>query len=141
MLKTTDITRAREALGHLKTQPPKRGSPLMDLVRELVEDIRALMLEGHTLTDIVAALNANRDADQQINLQTFRNYLQKARAEQGLAPAQPKRAQAVQTSPAKTSSKFLRAEPKAQPQSRPDAHVARQIPTQKTNGRNMKGDL
>ena len=141
MFKTTDITRAREALGHLKTQPPKRGSPLMDLVRELVEDIRAMMLEGHTLTDIVAALNANRDADEQIHLQTFRNYLQKARTEQGLAPVQPKRAQAVQTKPVKTSSKFLRAEPKAQPQSRPDAHVARQIPTQKTNGRNMKGDL
>ena len=141
MFKTTDITRAKEALGHLKTQPPKRGSPLMDLVRELVEDIRAAMLEGHTLTDIVAALNANRDADQQINLQTFRNYLQKARTEQGLAPAQPKRAQAVQTKPVKTSSKFLRAEPKAQPQSRPDAHVARQTQPSNEDQRDMQGEV
>lgn len=141
MSKDTDITRAQQALDQLKIKPPKRGSPLMDLVRELVEDIHAAMLEGHTLTDIVAALNANRDADQQINLQTFRNYLQKARTEQGLAPVQPKRAQAVQTRSAKTSSKFLRAEPKAQPQSRPDAQEACQIPTQKTNGRNMKGAI
>ena len=141
MSKTTNITRAKEALEHLKTQPPKRGSPLMDLVHELVEDIRALMLEGHTLTDIVAALNANRDADQQINLQTFRNYLQKARTEQGLAPAQPKRAQAVQTKPAKTSSKFLRAEPKAQPQSRPDAHVARQTQPSNEDQRDMQGEV
>jgi hypothetical protein len=113
----------------------------MDLVRELVEDIHALMLEGHTLSDIVATLNVNRDADQQINLQTFRNYLQKARTEQGLAPAQPKRAQAVPTRPVKTNREFLRPEPKAQPQSRPDAHVARQMPTQKTNSRNMKGAI
>ncbi|WP_146134988.1 hypothetical protein [Donghicola tyrosinivorans] len=113
----------------------------MDLVRELAEDIRAAMLEGHTLTDIVAALNANRDADQQINPQTFRNYLQKARAEQGLAPVQPKRAQPTQTRPVKTNSKFVQPEPTARPHTRPDAHVARQIPTQKTNGRNMKGDL
>ena len=141
MTKTTNITRAKEALGHLKTQPPKRDSPLMDLVRELVEDIRALMLEGHTLTDIVAALNANRDADEQINLQTFRNYLQKARAEQGLAPAQPKRAQAVQTKPVKTSSKFLRAEPKAQPQSRPDAQEACQTQPVKKSPCDMKGAI
>lgn len=141
MSKDTDITRAKEALEHLKTQPPKRGSPLMDLVHELVEDIRAMMLEGHTLSDIVAALNANRDADQQINLQTFRNYLQKARTEQGLAPAQPKRAQAVQTKPAKTSSTFVRAEPKAQPQSRPDAHVARQTQPSNEDQRDMQGEV
>ncbi len=141
MSKTTNITRAREALDQLKTKPPKRGSPLMDLVRELVEDIRALMLEGHTLTDIVAALNANRNADQQINLQTFRNYLQKARTEQGLAPVQPKRAQAVQTKPVKTSSKFLRAEPKAQPQSRPDAQEACQTQPVKKSPCDMKGAI
>jgi hypothetical protein len=141
MFKTTDITRAQQALDQLKAKPPKRGSPLMDLVRTLAEDIRAAMLEGHTLTDIVAALNANRGADQQINPQTFRNYLQKARAEQGLAPVQPKRAQPTQTRPVKTNSKFMRPEPNALPHTRPDAQVARQIPTQRTNGRNMKGDL
>jgi hypothetical protein len=141
MSKTTDITRAREALDGLKSQPPKRGSPLMDLVRALAEDIRGAMLAGHTLTDIVAALNANRDADQQINLQTFRNYLLKARAEQGLAPVQPKRAPAARPQAFKANNEFLRPEPNAQWRSRPDAQTPRQTQPPKRNSRNMKGDL
>ena len=142
MCTENEFTRAKKALADLKTQPPKRSDALMALVRELVDQIQDAMRRGYTLPEILAALNATRDPDEQINYFTLRNYLQKARAERGLAPVQPKRA----TAPARALSSPLpeMTRPKAQTPSaarQPDAQKARQIPSPTTVGRNMKGSL
>lgn len=142
MCTENEFTRAKKALADLKTQPPKRSDALMALVRELVDQIQDAMRRGYTLPEILAALNATRDPDEQINYFTLRNYLQKVRAERGLAPVQPKRAKAPARAPSRPHPEMTR--PKAQTPSaprQPDAQVARQIPSPKTLGRNMKEGL
>lgn len=137
-----EFTRAKKALEDLKSQPPKRSIPLMELVRGLVDQIQDAMRRGYTLSEILAALNAKRGPDDQINYFTFRNYLQKARAERGLAPVQPKRAKAPARAPSRPLPEMSR--PKAQTPSaprQPDAQKARHTPSTKTIGRNMKGRL
>ena len=142
MCKENEFTRAKKALVDLKTQPPKRSSALKALIRDLVDEIQDAMRRGYTLSEILAALNAKRGPDDQINYFTFRNYLQKARAERGLAPVQPKRAKAPARAPLRPLSEMTR--PKAQTPSAPhqiDAQKARLTPSHKTIGRNMKGRL
>ena len=142
MCTENEFTRAKKALADLKNQPPKRSGALMALVQDLVEEIQDAMGRGYTLSEILAALNATRGPDDQINFFTFRNYLQKARAERGLAPVQPKRAKAPARAPSRPLSEMSR--PKAQTPSaprQPDAQKARQIPSPTTVGRNMKGRL
>lgn len=142
MCTENEFTRAKKALADLKTQPPKRSSALMALVQDLVEEIQDAMGRGYTLPEILAALNATRGPDDQINFFTLRNYLQKARAERGLAPVQPKRVKAPARAPSRPHPEMTR--PKAQTPSaarQPDAQKARQIPSPKTFGRNMKEGL
>lgn len=91
MTEHDDIKAAKTALANLKATPPLRGSPLMDLMRAIVHDVLESMRQGHKIDEIVAKLNETRAPDQQINTQTFRNYLQQVREEQGLPPVQPKR--------------------------------------------------
>ena len=91
MTEHDDIKAAKTALANLKATPPLKGSPLMDLMRAIVHDVLESMRQGHKIDEIVAKLNETRAPDQQINTQTFRNYLQQVREEQGLPPVQPKR--------------------------------------------------
>ncbi|NVO29363.1 TraK family protein [Donghicola sp. C2-DW-16] len=142
MCKENEFTRAKKALMDLKTQPPKRPSALKALIRGLVDEIQDAMRRGYTLSEIVAALNAKRGPGDQINYFTFRNYLQKARAERGLAPVQPKRAKAPARAPSRPLPEMTR--PKDQTPSaprQPDAQKALQIPSPTTFGRNMKEGL
>lgn len=142
MCTENEFTRAKKALADLKTQTPKRSSDLMALVQDLVEEIQDAMGRGYTLSEILAALNATRGPDEQINFFTLRNYLQKARAERGLAPVQPKRAKSPARAPSRPFPEMTR--PKAQVPSAPrqlDARKARHTPSPKTLGRNMKGRL
>ena len=137
-----EFTRAKKALADLKTQPPKRSGALMALVQDLVEEIPDAMGRGYTLSEILAALNARRAPDDQINFFTLRNYLQKARAERGLAPVQPKRAKAPARAPSRPHPEMTR--PKAQVPSaprQPDAQKAHRTSSHKTLGRNMKEGL
>mgnify|MGYP000241731429 FL=1 len=142
MCTENEFTRAKKALADLKTQTPKRSSDLMALVQDLVEEIQDAMTRGYTLPEILAALNATRGPDDQINFFTLRNYLQKARSERGLAPVQPKRAKAPARAPSRPLPEMTR--PQAQTPSaprQPDAQVARHTPSPKTLGRNMKEGL
>lgn len=91
MTENDGIAAAKSALKELNATRPSKGSPLMKLMRAIVNDVQESMRQGHKIDDIVASINKTRAADQQIKTQTFRNCLQTVREEQGLPPVQPKR--------------------------------------------------
>lgn len=138
MTETNDIAAAKSALKELNTTRPLKGSPLMKLLRAIVHDVQESMRQGHTINDIVARLNETRASDQQINTQTFRNYLQAVRKEQGLPPVQPKRKKPAAKKPSQPST--AKAPPKLPPsqqsketEPRNDAHTP--------NIRKMRGSV
>lgn len=82
----SEVDKALTALSKLDEAETPRKSALRELVAAIAEDVHDRMRQGYTLPQIVNQLNSVREPEDQINVGTFRAYLQDVRKEMGLEP-------------------------------------------------------
>ena len=84
-LKTEHLKEAKSAL---KSISKRREMKLTraDFVASLIKDIHAKMTAGFSLEEICAELNKTLPDEEQLNMNTFKTYIRRARIEAGIAP-------------------------------------------------------
>jgi|GEM_PF-2630243 len=78
----------KDAKAALKSMSARRGSKLTkaDFIANLIQDIHAKMAAGFTLEEICEELNKTLPDGEQLNMNTFRTYVRRARTGAGIAP-------------------------------------------------------
>lgn len=97
-LKREHLKEAKSALKSMSTRREKRMTKA-DFVSSLIQDIHAKMATGFSLEEICAELNKTLPDGDQLNMNTFKTYVRRARLEVGIAPT---RAWTRRTGPAET---------------------------------------
>lgn len=109
----------KEAKSALKSMSKRREKKLTkaDFVASLIQDIHAKMTAGFSLEEICEELNKTLPDGQQLNMNTFKTYVRKARTEAGIAPTRPWTRRAspadlkIKTTPDKGRTKVQREDP------------------------------
>jgi nucleoid DNA-binding protein len=78
----------KDAKAALKSMSARRGSKLTkaDFIASLIQDIHAKMADGFSLEEICEELNKSLPDGEQLNMNTFRTYVRRARTGAGIAP-------------------------------------------------------
>jgi hypothetical protein len=84
-LKPEHLKHAKAALKSMSAQREKRLTRA-DFVTGLIKDIHAKMTAGFSLEEICAELNKTLPEDEQLNMNTFKTYVRRARTQAGIAP-------------------------------------------------------
>ena len=84
-LKPEHLKHAKAALKSMSAQREKRLTRA-DFVTSLIKDIHAKMTAGFSLEEICAELNKTLPEDEQLNMNTFKTYVRRARTQAGIAP-------------------------------------------------------
>ncbi|MDE4063040.1 MAG: hypothetical protein P1U91_15700 [Pseudophaeobacter sp. bin_em_oilr2.035] len=115
-LKTEHLKTAKSALKSMSTRREKKLTRA-DFVTGLIKDIHAKMTAGFSLEEICEELNKTLPEDEQLNMNTFKTYVRRARTQAGIAPTrawtrrtgptEPK----IQTTPNKGRTKSQKEDP------------------------------
>jgi len=109
----------KEAKSALRSMPKRRGPKLTKagFIASLIQDIHAKMAAGFSLEEVCEELNKTLPDGEQLNMNTFKTYVRKARTEAGIAPtrawtrrtgpADPK----IKTTPLKGRTKIPKGDP------------------------------
>lgn len=84
-LKTEHLKTAKAALKSMSTRREKTLTRA-DFITGLIKDIHAKMTAGFSLEEICAELNKTLPEDEQLNMNTFKTYVRRARTQAGIAP-------------------------------------------------------
>jgi IS30 family transposase len=98
-LKQEHLKAAKAALKSMSTRREKTLTQA-DFVASLVQDIHEKMTAGFSLEDICGELNKTLPDGKQLNMNTFKTYVRRARTEAGISPT---RAWTRRADPAKTT--------------------------------------
>lgn len=84
-LKTEHLKDAKAAL---KSMAARREPNLTkaDFIAGLIQDVHAKMAAGFTLAEICEELNKTLPDGEQLNMNTFKTYVRRARTQAGIAP-------------------------------------------------------
>lgn len=117
-LKTEHLKDAKAALKSMSTRREKKLTKA-DFIAGLIQDIHAKMAAGFTLEEICEELNKTLPDGEQLNMNTFRTYVRRARIKVGVAPirawtrrigpADPK----IKTTPIKGRTEISKEDPKS----------------------------
>jgi IS30 family transposase len=100
-LKTEHLKEAKSALKSMSKRREKKLTKA-DFVASLIQDIHAKMTTGFSLEEICEELNKTLPDGEQLNMNTFKTYVRRARTQAGIAPT---RSWNRRTSPAETKIK------------------------------------
>ena len=84
-LKTEHLKTAKSALKSMSKRREKKLTKA-DFFASLIQDIHAKMTAGFSLKDICEELNKTLPQDEQLNMNTFKTYVRRARTQAGIAP-------------------------------------------------------
>ena len=84
-LKTEHLKTAKSALKSMSTRREKKLTRA-DFVTGLIKEIHAKMTAGFSLEEICEELNKTLPEDEQLNMNTFKTYVRRARTQAGIAP-------------------------------------------------------
>ena len=84
-LKTEHLKEAKSALKSMSTRREKTLTKA-DFIASLIQDIHAKMTAGFSLEEICEELNKTLPEDEQLNMNTFKTYVRRARTQAGIAP-------------------------------------------------------
>ena len=97
-LKTEHLKDAKAALKSMATRREPNLTKA-EFIAGLIQDIHAKMAAGFTLAEICEELNKTLPEDEQLNMNTFKTYVRRARTQAGIAPT---RSWTRRTGPAET---------------------------------------
>lgn len=100
-LKTEHLKDAKAALKSMSARHEKKLTKA-DFVAGLIQDIHAKMASGFSLEEICGELNTLLPDGDQLNMNTFKTYVRRARTQAGIAPT---RSWTRRTGPADTTTK------------------------------------
>ena len=115
-LKREHLQEAKSALKSMSTRREKKLTKA-DFVTSLIQDIHAKMTAGFSLEEICEELNKTLPDGEQLNMNTFKTYIRRARIEAGIAPTRSwtRRASTaetkIKTSPEKGRAKVQKEDP------------------------------
>ncbi|WP_375700429.1 hypothetical protein [Pseudophaeobacter sp. TrK17] len=84
-LKTEHLKEAKSALKSMSKRREKKLTKA-DFVASLIQDIHTKMTTGFSLEEICAELNKTLPDGEQLNMNTFKTYVRRARTQAGIAP-------------------------------------------------------
>ncbi|MCL3883897.1 hypothetical protein [Marivita sp. GX14005] len=84
-LKRKHLKEAKSALKSMSTRREKKLTRA-DFVAGLIQDIHKKMMAGFSLEEICEELNKTLPDGEQLNMNTFKTYVRRARTQAGIAP-------------------------------------------------------